>query len=329
MKFFILALFFFSESILAKTPTPSLENFLEKNWENEDALISMGKKLNRKLKGTPFWFSWSGKKYQGFSLPGKIRRLQKALKVPRSFDRDLELLSLFRSTRSTDLFCYKSLADAEFNLHQLIYNKISNQYVRDLILFHFQYQQQFGVDIDGYRRFFYTPMLTKDQLNPKDDLIKELINGLSGIGNSKNCADPKAVVLQSEPPQKRAKYLKEYSKVFPERIFIYLGKNLKRDIENAFFYRNAIGKKKLLFSYHLSEDKIFKSPFVEKNQFSKVVHHPGQIIFDLHHLGLIQDTKLMRKMLGRVLKHQKDKGIIAQNCKRLKNQWQSVCFDLL
>ena len=321
-----------STSSLAKVKSYHIEDLKNIDWKDEKDLILMGKNINQEIKGTSYYFSWKGKKFQGFSLSGKLNRLKKVMKTKKSFARDLEILSLFRSTRNKDLLCYKNLVDQEFSLHKIIYESISTQFVRELLLFHFNYQHHFGVDHDGYQHTFYTPLLTSDYLNIKDKLNQELIQSLSQVGTSKTCLPLKPLILSSNkraPASQHHNFLKQYSYIFPEKVFIYLGKNSREEVDNSFTYRESLGKKTLLFSYHLSNDKIIKGPFLDKNKFSKLVHHPGQIIFDLYHLGLLKDAKQMRKMLKKVLDLKRDQGIVAQNCKRLKNEWQSVCFGLM
>ncbi|MFZ8932905.1 MAG: hypothetical protein ACO2ZP_03270 [Bacteriovoracaceae bacterium] len=332
MKIIILLIILMPLPIWANTKNLKIPELMEFQWDDEKSLILMGKKINRELKGSSYYFSWKAKKYQGFSLRGKLGRLKKAMAIKKSFAKDLEILSLFRSTRDKDLLCFKSLADQEFNLHQIIHESISDPFVKNLLLFHFNYQHTFAVDRDGYQHTFYTPLISSEHLDPKDKLTMELIQSLSEVGNSKSCLSNRALVLNSNkraPAAQHNQFLKQYSRIFPEKVFIYLGTNNKEEIDNSFTYRKALGKKKLLFSYLLSNDKIIKGPFLNKNNFSKLIHHPGQIIFDLYHLGLIKDSKQMRRMLKKVLELKSDQGIVAQNCKRLKNEWQSVCFGLL
>lgn len=351
MKYFLLGLIFWSFNSYSNFSDlyKEFENILDKDMEKEDEIISFGKKINSYIKKTPFKYSWKGSRFKGYSIEGRVNRLKKVLKKEKSQKRDMEILSLFRSFRSKELFCFKSVVDKELDLYNILYSGIYNSFVRKLLLFHFQYQHKFGVSSDGYQYSFYTPLLSDKQLDLKSSAVKVMVDTIKQLGRPKNCIASEPVVLTNrdlhlnkmkvlskaplaldkENPHLKARkaLLLRYSRIYPEKLFIYLGKNTKEDIQNAFEYRDTVGKKKLLFSYHL--DNKSKAIDIPKNNFSKELAHPGQMIFDLKNLGLLKGLKTMKRNLKKALAKVSDpQKVILSYCKNLKGPDQALCFGL-
>ncbi|TDJ07558.1 MAG: hypothetical protein E2O68_03385 [Deltaproteobacteria bacterium] len=63
----------------------------------------------------------------------------------RGFKKELSLLQIFRNTKGQDLFCLKQSIDnseSRNNMYQLIFDKVNDDLMRNLILFHFRFEAE-------------------------------------------------------------------------------------------------------------------------------------------------------------------------------------------
>lgn len=146
-----------------------------------------------------------------------------------------------------------------------------------------------------------------------------------------------------------------YSKIYPEKKFIFLGDNGQLDLEVGQNLSKKIGRKKILTSYinnikkesHLKNPKggLLEAGFLRGNQNIKSMDSYAQIIFDLHRLGVLKGKTKIKNYLKNIIKsinnfssqkeYLKKDGMkdffldsIRINCKFLPPQSKDICESL-
>lgn len=165
-----------------------------------------------------------------------------------------------------------------------------------------------------------------------------------------------AVIVSDHPMMmKKVERGVNYSKIYPEKKFIFLGDNGQLDLEVGQNLSKKIGRKKILTSYinniriktHSDNPKeqLLQAGFLRGNKNIKLMNSYSQIIFDLHRLGVLKNKTKIKHSLEKIItninnfssneKYLKKDGMkefflasIRISCKFLPDDSKDICKSL-
>lgn len=164
-------------------------------------------------------------------------------------------------------------------------------------------------------------------------------------------------VIVSDRPMMKKKVERgiDYSKLYPEKRFIFFGDNGQLDFEVGQNLAKNIGRKKFLTTYinnikiksHSPNQKValLEAGFLRGNKTIKIMDSYSQVIFDLLRLGVLRDKSKVRNYLKNTIesinkfstkkKYLKKDGMrefflesIRTNCKFVSSEMKGLCKGL-